>query len=734
MDWSFGMTPCIGAAQSDPGALGRLESTEIPSNASQRVLIAFAFVTMIATLSGCCCYNDCVDVALKRTEARLAFDEACNPHVAKDLEVDYKRGWRAGYVDVSEGRSGAPPAVPPHRYRTYPYQTGSGKHATVAWYQGFAAGAAAAKCQGLDLANRVYSVETPRCICQGPCHCGASAQPGILPSSEAMLRRQAMRRTQVVDQGPVYQGQIIEERIIEDRPMIPIPAPAPTETPVQQGDGSASTPQPYESPRADNDQATSDAGGLVQREIAPPHAVRLPSNAHQLEDNLRVPSVQQTAPAIVESEPMPSRLVVKPGVVSVEPPQALPAAVTPATPEPTQLSVPSIVASRGPSLPTPLPPEVPSTPPASPPQVAKAPIVAPAPVSDPYRFQPFVDRAREFSQPQAATPQFPEMPQPETRVAIDQPGSILMHSRRSQGAHTANAPAPRALVRETPRPVPAPLPAVSKRAVQPPMPLPPLAMSEPMSTPPVRGVRGPVDEINIPDVIGFPAGLKPSSPSAPSSAERVTTRPQPPTPVAMVRIPPEASKAPPLAKLPPFVTSSRPSNDASIPSTLMQPPGVRGNSGVAPQPVHSPTTQPHEPNEQPRVLPQKLVHVADDLEMPQRITPFVSEPEPFTFEHFLLPSMSCDLTQPTNLQIPSQSPVEYLEPDSDAGELCYPGDLTFSLMRPPLERAAVHAPVVEPTGVETQRPSNELFDIQFPRLVWPTAYEVEVPPVEQRQD
>ena len=332
---------------------------------------AWIWISSLLFLAGCSWVpygvNRCAETRLKQAEAKMAYAPPCQSCVAPGVNKDYKKGWKAGYLAVSEGRTGTLPAVPPYKYRTYNYQSNGGQQAANAWYQGYAAGAASAKCQRLDVANRSHTVGSPCCICEGPCTCSS---PGVLPTTEEMLRRQSQMRgyqngiPNGIENEIIREEMIIEpemapmemapEHLPESRgsmPSIPDPprkaqleplmgslvgplaqdsAPSlqsqtpPTRLP-RSGNWQGSRPAKVEAPSAESvaqappamaARRTSDGSQLlvtpfapmvqremVQREIARPQAVALPSNLSCLDE---VPSSDHTAlPKVVASSPAP---------------------------------------------------------------------------------------------------------------------------------------------------------------------------------------------------------------------------------------------------------------------------------------------------------------------------------------------------------------------------------------------------------------------------------------------
>ncbi len=62
---------------------------------------------------------------------------------------DFRYGFQQAFLDIANGGSGALPAIPPSRYWAAPYRTGWGHDKARSWFEGYEAGAAAAKCGSL---------------------------------------------------------------------------------------------------------------------------------------------------------------------------------------------------------------------------------------------------------------------------------------------------------------------------------------------------------------------------------------------------------------------------------------------------------------------------------------------------------------------------------------------------------------------------------------------------------
>ncbi len=85
------------------------------------------------------------------SSANQALNEQFNGGVSRD----FRYGFQQAFLDIANGGSGALPAVPPPRYWTAPYRTTWGHNKALDWFEGYEAGASAAKCSALREAQSV---------------------------------------------------------------------------------------------------------------------------------------------------------------------------------------------------------------------------------------------------------------------------------------------------------------------------------------------------------------------------------------------------------------------------------------------------------------------------------------------------------------------------------------------------------------------------------------------------
>lgn len=699
--------PCAASSGSSDSVIPHMLRAWCVTRPSAQLTLSVLAAALLS-LSGCCCTDEGLDHALKRTEARLAYTEPCDCSIPAGVGADYERGWRAGYLDVSEGRSGTPPVVPPHRYRTYKYQTGVGRQAAAAWYQGFAAGAAAAKCQGLDNANRVFAVESPCMACEGQCEC---SMPGVLPTAEAMLRRQQYRNG----------GQIVIEH---ELPHGAVPTPAPASSP-----SILLTPEQVEPPAqsAPSTDASSSVRPLVPAETVGP--------ALKMADT---PAGESEPPCLVGRD------------VSPPSPVELPSSVTP---EPKLIKTP--VADTPAVVVTPPKSEIPrravNQQPLAEATVVKAPavkphsdaVIAPAP---PVKLSPVAKRSpatvatKVAQQPERATQSDRAMPTPphppramaqapdtdsENLPSLAQPKALTSLDHKSTPAPTrkSRAPLPRVIVKT--KPVVKPLakePELPANAspLKPPKQFPLAETREQDSAQPVT------PQIAVPDEIGFPAPLIPSTEQHKSSSVakvKPVGSPRPPKPLRLVG-PRDTQKVTPEIAVPDelgFASEHLPTKQQTAPAASRV--KSTANGPAEPKPFASVSSQPESQKQEVLQLPASaygtpsVERAPNKAVTPRRRTPRTS----------LLPKRLADvpakLSQPKGLltTVPLDEPCH----------LAYPDDISYSLHDHNLQDVATPLQLMQPTRIQPATPQAEVsYDIQFDKTVWPVSFQFDAPPTQ----
>ncbi len=123
------------------------------------------FSLWIVAQVGCCCFNSdpsrfqLLDGVFVRYRDCVWANRAYNleyGHCRRPFNDHFRKGFVAGYIDVCRGGNGYVPAVPPSEYMNYEYQSAEGASCVNAWFEGFPAGAQAAKTRNLDQYANAY--------------------------------------------------------------------------------------------------------------------------------------------------------------------------------------------------------------------------------------------------------------------------------------------------------------------------------------------------------------------------------------------------------------------------------------------------------------------------------------------------------------------------------------------------------------------------------------------------
>lgn len=123
----------------------------------RRLALALALL-----LCGCHSLHDCVNQSLidvrDHCEAHTVW-KSCGKDLAAcdDNPCHFGEGFREGYRAVAAGGNGCPPTLPPRKYWCVLYQNDAGRQKVVSWYNGYAAGAAAAQQNGVQERNRLVT-------------------------------------------------------------------------------------------------------------------------------------------------------------------------------------------------------------------------------------------------------------------------------------------------------------------------------------------------------------------------------------------------------------------------------------------------------------------------------------------------------------------------------------------------------------------------------------------------
>ena len=84
-------------------------------------------------------------VSVKKAAVKAA-NQSLSEQDGGAVSRDFKYGYQQAYIDISNGGSGALPAIPPARYWAAPYRTTWGHNKARDWFTGYEAGACSAKC------------------------------------------------------------------------------------------------------------------------------------------------------------------------------------------------------------------------------------------------------------------------------------------------------------------------------------------------------------------------------------------------------------------------------------------------------------------------------------------------------------------------------------------------------------------------------------------------------------
>ena len=143
---------------------------EIVSKRSFRRLIAAFVVGLIASQSiGCCSTGGChrpgqmlerfVDRQIACYRDRVWAERAYNLRYGdceRQFGDHFRKGFVAGYCNICDGKDGYVPAMPPQCYWSNEYQCPEGAKCVNAWFEGFPAGAQAAKKDSAGTYRDVY--------------------------------------------------------------------------------------------------------------------------------------------------------------------------------------------------------------------------------------------------------------------------------------------------------------------------------------------------------------------------------------------------------------------------------------------------------------------------------------------------------------------------------------------------------------------------------------------------
>lgn len=130
---------------------------------AMRLVQGMLLLLLISQAVGCACYRQkatqFVDNALVLTKERIWARRAYNLRFGsceRNFGDHFRNGFIDGYCNVCSGGDGFVPATPPDCYWGYQYQSADGSKCVNAWFEGYPAGALAAKQDDAGSYHDVY--------------------------------------------------------------------------------------------------------------------------------------------------------------------------------------------------------------------------------------------------------------------------------------------------------------------------------------------------------------------------------------------------------------------------------------------------------------------------------------------------------------------------------------------------------------------------------------------------
>ena len=175
-------------------------------------------LTAAALSSGCAHLYDPIDESISRiccqVEAAQTWHYLRHDYSQVAYPHHFGAGFRAGYVNVCRGRGTCPPTLPPKSYWKFWYRNPAGREKAVEWFNGFAAGAAAAVHDGHDVSGEIVTAP-------GLCDCSDQYQfapsPGYVPPTETSIEPPESP-WQLAPTGP---GRWLPDNAVEQLPPVP---------------------------------------------------------------------------------------------------------------------------------------------------------------------------------------------------------------------------------------------------------------------------------------------------------------------------------------------------------------------------------------------------------------------------------------------------------------------------------------------------------------------------------
>ncbi len=155
--------------------------------------------------------NRCIMDVRDRVLAKGAW-HGCGSQYNGPHRGAFKDGFIDGYANVCGGGTGQPPVVPPKKYQSACYSSHAGDSKTIAWFNGFSAGAVAASADGREGLREIVLSTDPDGGLIGP----ESSFPGF----SSPVGTVSLHNT-----GAHEPYDVIQPEAWPQPPAIPVPAP-----------------------------------------------------------------------------------------------------------------------------------------------------------------------------------------------------------------------------------------------------------------------------------------------------------------------------------------------------------------------------------------------------------------------------------------------------------------------------------------------------------------------------
>lgn len=140
-----------------------MDSVPAPRSYVQRLVMLSMVTVLLSGSLGCRCietFHDAyVDGPIRCYRERVWAERAYNVRFGncqRSFETHFERGFIEGYSAVSQGGDGFVPAMPPREYWGSEYQTADGAQCVNTWFEGYPAGAAAARQDSAGNYHQIY--------------------------------------------------------------------------------------------------------------------------------------------------------------------------------------------------------------------------------------------------------------------------------------------------------------------------------------------------------------------------------------------------------------------------------------------------------------------------------------------------------------------------------------------------------------------------------------------------